>query len=195
MYKLLIWLCSYRIDLPGEGYWCLCYSCWGPIGIFSSWLGGGSYIDLLIGWRWVYRLSLSLRLRLSLRWRWRLRLRPLHLTRRRPGSGLGRSGFGGDVCQVRLGRQVFELGFGWQVPKLRFRREVRELRLGWKFSGFGREFRRLRFGGQVSQLGPVRHRSLLWSVCCWRWLLEDLRRLAGLIHRRVVYGVNFTQCH
>lgn len=96
---------------------------------------------------------------------------------------------------MRLGRQVFELGFGREVSQLRFRREVGELRLRGKFSGFRRKFRRLRFGGQVSQLRPVRQRSLLWSVGRRRGLLEDLWRMAGLIHRRVVYGVNLPQCH
>lgn len=96
---------------------------------------------------------------------------------------------------MRLGRQVFELGFGREVSQLRFRREVRELRLWRKFSGFRREFRRLRFGGQISQLRPVRQRSLLWGVGCRRGLLEDLWRKAGLIHRRVVYGVDLPQCH
>lgn len=116
----------------------------------------------------------------------------------RPGSrnlGLGCSGFRGDVREVGLGRQVLELGFGREVPELRFRREVGELRLRGEFSGLRRKFRRLRFGGQVAQLRPVRRGSLLRGVGRRRGLLEDLWRLTGLIHRRVVYGVDLPQSH
>lgn len=94
---------------------------------------------------------------------------------------------------MRLGREVFELRFGREVSQMRFRREVRELWLRRKLSGFRGEFRWLWFGGQVSQLRPVHQRGLLLCFSCWWGLLEDLWRRAGLIHRRVVYGVNLSQ--
>lgn len=124
--------------------------------------------------------------------RGRLRLRPgcSGLSGRRPGGGFGRSGFRGDVGEVRLGREVFELWLWRQVSQLRFRREVGQLRLWRELSGFGGQVRRLRFGGQVAQLRPLCQRSLL--RVCWGGLLEDLWRKAGLIHRRMMDGVDLT---
>lgn len=96
---------------------------------------------------------------------------------------------------MRFRREVFELRFWWKVSQLGFRREVGELRLRGELSRFGGEFRHLRFGGQIAQLRPVCQRSLM-SGFSWRGgLLEDLWRKAGLIHRRVVNGVDLAQCH
>lgn len=127
--------------------------------------------------------------------RGRLRLRPGcgGLSRRWPGGGFGRSRLRGDVGEMRLGREVFELRLGRQVSELRFRGQVGELRLWRKLSGFGGQFGRLRFWGQVAQLRPLCQRSLL--RVCWGRLLEDLWREAGLVHRRMMDGVDLTQCH
>lgn len=95
-------------------------------------------------------------------------------------------GLRGEVLELRLWREVAQLRFGRQVGELRFGRE---------FSGFGGELRRLRLGRQVPQLGPLRHGGLLRGVAARRRLLEDLGGEAGLIHRRVVDGVDLPQCH
>lgn len=189
-------VCPYRCDLPWEGHRCLCGPHWGPIGVFSRLLRRGRYVCLLIRRRRVLRLRVRLRLRLSLRRRWGLYLRPWRrLSVGRPGSRLARPRFGGYVCKMRLRWEVFELGFGRQITQLRFGREVRELRLRRKISRFGGELRHLRLWGKVSWLRPLHQRNLLPSLSWRRRLLEDLWRKAGLIHRRMVYGVNLTQCH